>query len=187
MAWFEAQSVVEFERLAADLVRVGAPDQLVARARSAAQDERRHAELASQLASRTIDLGPAPHFAPRTVEELAFDNFIGGCLNETGAAVRTAHQSFTWRELRAVAEDEAGHAQFSWDLHAWLGSVVAPATRRELAAAGHAQLAVMISAGEECSEAVRIATGLPDRQTWGAQMAMLAPQLWVPELAALES
>ena len=58
-AHLEAASVIAFARLARDLVRLGAPAGLVARARAAAQDEVRHARSLGHLA-RQHGAQPAP-------------------------------------------------------------------------------------------------------------------------------
>lgn len=192
MAWFEAQSVVEFERLAVDLERLGAPAALVTKARRAADDERRHARLASGFTGHDVVLEPAPDFAPRDARTLAFDNFLSGCLNETAAAMRVAHQSLTLGGTRGavlagIAEDELGHADFSWELHAWLMTTLSEDDRRALALTGERQLEAMRHADEDLDPSVRAETGRPPPEQWAAQLALLTQELWAPAFDALRA
>jgi len=141
-AHLEAASVVAFEELAAVLSASGAPAELVARCREAAEDERRHAALVgAHAASRGATPPPAKQH-PRlpTLAALAIDNAREGCVLEAWAALRAAWLAKNARDpdLRALytelAADEAAHAQLSWDLHEWLSAHVDPSSRETAAA-----------------------------------------------------
>lgn len=132
MAHLEAISVVAFERLARELGAMGAPESLVASARRAASDERRHAASVGRLAALRGSAGDA--LAPGADEDLvktrdlfavALENAREGCVRESYGALAcmyAAHHSSDplLRETMAeIAEDESRHAAFSWDLHEW--------------------------------------------------------------------
>lgn len=189
MAWFEAQSVVEFERLAEDLERLGAASSLIARARDAADDERRHAVVASRLAGRKLPVLEPAVFSARSLERVVFENFLGGCINESASAVKSAFIGLALEDaaLLGVASDEVGHAQLSWDLHHALHDGLSRDARNELATAGSALVERMLCADEGLSEDVRVATGHPSAARWREQLSVLSAELWGPALTALRS
>ena len=126
-AYYEAASVIAFERLASTLESASAPRALIDRARAAAADEARHASLFAELAAK---LGAAPlaltyRTTAPTLLEIALENAAEGCVRETFGALVTLHQAehAESAELRAafaaIAEDEAEHAALSWELKAW--------------------------------------------------------------------
>lgn len=127
-AQLEAASVIAFEQLAERLERWGAPAELVDRCRRAAADEVVHAREVGAFAAR---LGAVvPVVERRSVEpsilELALHNAAEGCVHEAWAAMRAAWvaRHACEPELQAlyarIADDEAQHAQLSWELHRWL-------------------------------------------------------------------
>jgi len=117
-AWDEARSIDAFFAVARDLEHLGAPDSLVQRALSAAQDEQRHAEIAADRAGGTelpqrCPLPPVPsrdRFVQQTVLE--------GCIGEAFAAAVLAEEGEA-----EIARDEAEHAKLAWDIVAWAGPV----------------------------------------------------------------
>lgn len=128
MAELEAASVPAFERLARELAAHGAPAALVRRARAAMRDEVRHARVMSRLAARygstprAIDV---PALPIRTLDAIARENAIEGCVREAyGALVATYQAATAAPELRdafhAIAADERRHAALSEDVHAWI-------------------------------------------------------------------
>jgi hypothetical protein len=130
MAYLEAAAVDAFIELAAQLRRLGAPQELIARCLAAAEDERLHTRWLTALANHHGVRVPSPQVeagAPAaTLLEIATHNAGEGCVNETWAAL-CAHywaRSATDERLRAVfgriAEDETRHGQLAWDLHQWL-------------------------------------------------------------------
>jgi hypothetical protein len=132
-------SVWTFLRLAAELAAVGAPDDLIAMALDAADDEVRHAGMCARAAGG-VELTPLPMScaqprfvarSPRALEMLASEAWLEGCLNEGAAAeeARLASQAAEGtvsRMLAAIARDEHRHAELSWAVLAWLFEV-APA------------------------------------------------------------
>ncbi len=180
-AYYEAASVVAFERLAASLEAAGAPRDLVASARTAAGDERRHAETFARLAG---DRGacvswPAHDEANPSLFDLALENASEGCVRETYGALLTLHQAqhAADPEVRAafqqVARDEIEHAAFSWRLASWLSDRLTVDERIAVRSAhASARRALRPASG---MDAVDLALGLPS----GAAGAALYANLWV--------
>jgi hypothetical protein len=194
MAIFEVASVASFEELAGFLDTCGAPAQLVQRARKAAYEERRHAQVAAHLAG--LPEVPTPRVEPRTIPlslaQLAEENFCEGCINEASSAVTTATQAQGAEDPRVrsllaqVAAEEFGHAEFSWELNAWLMSRLTPSERSQVHAAGLRKAQAMLEPGLDLlDEVARRQTGLPPVATLRAQSRLLFDELWAPALARL--
>jgi hypothetical protein len=151
----EAASVKSFLALASELARHDAPDDLVVRARAAALDEVRHARAMGALAREHGAVPIAPRFRDlpeRDLLAIAVENAVEGCVRETFAAFVAHHQarraSARFRGVFArIAEDETRHAQWSWDLDAWLVTRLSAAERRQVAEARRAALAALGSLG----------------------------------------
>lgn len=178
----EAASVLAFEDLARDLVRLGAPQPLIDAALRSAADEAHHAAAVGRLArragerARPVERRPP---MPRSALALALENASAGCVGEAYAALLARHQAehaasaAVRATYRAIAADEARHALFSMALDAWLqprlsarGARHVEAHRRE----AHGALAR--GAGETLPFAA--ALGLPDGETASALLALVA-------------
>lgn len=129
-AEMEGASVTAFLALADDLEGFGAPETLVARARSAARDEVRHFSTMRNFARRYGGDAPGipkPARPPRgrSLEAVAIENVTEGCVAETYAAVvslwqaQTAHDPAVRAAMITVAADEGRHAALAWDVDAW--------------------------------------------------------------------
>jgi hypothetical protein len=93
MARLEAASVHAFRHSKRELVAHGAPRALVRAAERAARDEIRHARMAAAL-TRRYGSTPAPHEMKtvpiRSLEAMAIENAVEGCVRETlGALIAT--------------------------------------------------------------------------------------------------
>ncbi len=187
-AHLEAASVPAFERLAADLRALGAPSSLVAAAKDAADDERRHAALMARLARAQggypapVELAPA---APAELESLALDNAVEGCVRETWGAMLALHQArraatpALRRAFGVIARDEARHAELAHSLAGWLEPRLQSSARARLRAAQASALAALRrTAGAELPDATARHLGLPSRARSLALLARLAPRLW---------
>jgi len=130
MAQLERVSVFAFRRLGGELALLGAPDALVAAAAHAAIEEEGHAKRMQELATAygATDATAEPQtsdWSPRSLFEIALENATEGCVRESYGAVvaayaaRHAHAAHVRRVMDHIARDEAGHASWSWDLHAW--------------------------------------------------------------------
>ena len=133
MAHLEAASIPAFERLARELGDHGAPAHLVAWARRAARDEKRHARSVAQMAKRfgatppPVRIDPSHVSERRTLAAIAVENEKEGCVGEAWGALVAEWQSHrsTDARLRAalevIAEDEADHAELAFAVAAWIG------------------------------------------------------------------
>lgn len=139
-AWLEAASIDAFRRLRRELRAHGAPRRLLRAASRSARDERRHARATKALARR-FGVGVAPVVCEavpeRSVEALALENAIEGCVRETWGALVALRQAARASEpavratMARVARDEARHAELAWAVDAWLcGRLTAEQRRR---------------------------------------------------------
>jgi hypothetical protein len=122
----EAASVHAFILLAAELDAHGAPPALSRQARRAARDEARHAAIMASLAG----LAQPPRVASqplalRSLETMAIDNAVEGCVREAiGGLVlalqaKRAPRRAMRRALSSIAHDELGHAALSLAIDEW--------------------------------------------------------------------
>lgn len=189
MQRLEAASVPAFLRLASELRAHDAPSSLVARAEEAARDEVRHAAGFSHLralhgAKPLEETFEVPSRA-RTLEELALENVVEGCVRETfgalvaGYQARVATDESVRRLFASIAEDELRHAELAWDVAAWLDSRLDEGARQRVRRA-EAQAALELSVGLSRSEAgdeVKTRCGVPSRDEAGRLFAS-ASELW---------
>lgn len=131
MATLEAESIAAFRRLKHELAALGAPRKLQRRAARSRRDEKRHARTISNLARRhggeAAKIINADERLPlRSLEEVALENAVEGCIRETYGAWQAFTQSrespdSEFRALmRRIAEDEMRHAALAWEIHAWV-------------------------------------------------------------------
>jgi hypothetical protein len=129
----EHASVAAFAHLALDLIALGAPASLVDDAHVAARDEVDHARrcfsLAAAYAGAPVGPGAFPEaraVAPAvTLGSLVEASLRDGCVDEAASArvlaacARSARDPVVRDVLRAMADDEARHAELAWDVVAW--------------------------------------------------------------------
>jgi rubrerythrin len=170
-AHLEAASISAFERLAAELEAYGAPASLLAEARRAAEDEVRHATTVGALARAR---GGEPVEARvrggdlRSLEAVALENAVEGCVRETFGALVGAYQAEHAEDpeigaaMRGIAEDEARHAALSWKVHAWAMERLGPEERARIGGAQADALARLGAGGARHPEPeIERAAGLP--------------------------
>jgi hypothetical protein len=170
----EAASVVAFDRLANELMQLAAPRMLVAGARRAAREELRHAMQMQRLAARFGGrMRPAviERSQPRDLFALALDNAIEGCVHETSAAFRIAHQASFSRDadvrrtLGSIARDELRHAAWSFQLAAWAKPRLRASERAEIARRQERALEQLAEHRDESTpEEGQSIVGLPDER-----------------------
>jgi len=156
-ARMEWASVPAFLELVRQLTALGAPLELIERARAAAADELRHAVLSGDLAAtlgelHLVDLDPpavtpprSPAFGRAGLIRLAVESFVDGCVGEAAAADQAEREAELATSppiaavLRTIAGDEAGHARLAWDVVTWAlgadGAAVRPALHDAASAA----------------------------------------------------
>jgi hypothetical protein len=183
----EAASVYAFAALAGELAQLGAPAPLLARLRSAAADEVRHARAISQLAARRGARCRAPErreFPTRSAREIAVENAVEGCVRETWAAMVAHHQAARAadpeirRAFATIAADEARHGELAFAIDAWLADRLTPAERDTVAAARDAAIAGLLDAPDTTSASVAAIAGLPDAARARSLASALVRELW---------
>jgi hypothetical protein len=188
-AQLEAASVGAFDGLARELGVHGAPPELVAAARGAMADERRHARVMGGLARRR---GARPALVrelarrrPAELEAMATLNAVEGCVRETFAATVACRQAVAAAdpEIRAamatIAVEETRHAALSFAIDRWARARLGRAARERVGdarrEAGETLLAAVASPApaELCD-----AAGLPRADEAVRVARALRAQLW---------
>lgn len=193
-ACLEAASVEAFDRLAAELVALGAPAELVEAARASREDEVRHARMTAKMAKR-FGAEPRPAMievgAVRTAFEIALENAVEGCVRETFGALVAHHQAAQASDrniaamMGVIAEDETRHAALAWDVAGWLEPQLSASERAEVNAAREAALAHLRSEiGVEPAAGLRVQAGMPDAARATHLLALLETQFIAPAIAA---
>ena len=188
-AELEAASVHAFESLERELVAHGAPRSFALRSRRAARDEVRHVRCVARLA-RSLGGKPrkpcvVPLEAVRSLETIALENAIEGCVRETYGALVAQHQaararSSVVRRLYArIAEDETRHAALAWDIARWADTRASAAERRRIRAALHdAVHELSESTREPMDRDLAEVAGLPQPGAARLMLGALVQTLW---------
>ncbi len=186
-AHLEAASIDAFDILATELGAHRAPRRLIAAARTAARDERRHARVIGRLAARHGSVPPRVRItrgAARDIESIALENAAEGCTRETYAALIAYRQARVAAdpEIRAamagIARDETRHAALAWAVDAWANAQLGPAAHKRVREARR-------QAGERLLGETAVAlppplleqAGLPDAEEAGRLATALRAQL----------
>ncbi|MGH7330204.1 MAG: ferritin-like domain-containing protein, partial [Polyangiaceae bacterium] len=139
----EDASVHAFRILHEELVAHEAPKDLIFAAKRAQADEVRHARVTRKLARVH---GGSPERARvetrpiRSLEEIAIENAVEGCIRETyGALVamwqaNAAADPSIARAMEEIATDETRHAALSWSIASWIDARLDAAARSRVAA-----------------------------------------------------
>ena len=188
LAHEEAASVHAFARLHAELREHGAPDDLVAGAARSITDETRHARVMARQArrrgARHVAVPRVRRQRARSLESLARENAVEGCVRETYGALLLCWQAehAAEPELRRVfariAADETRHAALSWEVAQWAEHQLDARARARVASARRRALRTLsatIEAREPC--AFDGAIGQPGRGAARALLQGLAVQL----------
>ena len=187
-AHLEAASIDAFALLRRELREHGAPRRLLRGAGRARRDECRHARISAALARRfRANVEPVVVEAKpkRSVEEIALENAVEGCVRETWGALVVLHQAEHATEpliraaARRIARDEVFHASFSWMLDEWCRQRLSPPARRRVhRARNDAVSALERELASEMPEADRKRLGLPARGVAAAMLRELDESLW---------
>jgi hypothetical protein len=188
IAHLEAASVAAFGILATELEKHRAPRRLQAESLRAAREEMRHAVVMKKFAERAgAQVAPVSiaRRAERTIEAMALENAIEGCVSETfGAAVahiqaKRANDRRVRSAMKWIAADETRHAQLSWELAAWFDSKLTRAGRRRVREARkRAGEALARSVGRATDRKSVAALGLPTHDQAAALINELRRSLW---------
>ena len=188
MAGLEEASVRAFRWLSDDLAAHGAPRRLVRACRRAAREEIRHARMMRGLlrpGGSAVRVVAPPRPARPSLEELARENVVEGCVRETYGALlahwqsRTATDPRVREAMRRIARDETRHAALSWSIDAWARSRLSAGARARVEKARRGAVRELV-AGALCVEggdAMR-AAGLPSARQGRALAEALEKTLW---------
>ena len=187
-AYLEAASVDAFRILRAELHHHGAPSRLLRACSRAARDEVRHARAATALARRYRVRAPKPAVparAVRSLEAIATDNAIEGCVRETFGAMIATVQAHEARDpvvraaMMRIARDETQHAALSWTLDAWMRARLSPLERERVETARARAIAELRTetAAAIHGEAARV-VGVPSKERAAAMLDAMGAQLW---------
>jgi hypothetical protein len=148
----------------------------------------RHARHVGALARR---FGGNPRFARiavgavRSLEHVALENAVEGCVHETYSALIAWHQGLHCPDPalaathRAIAADEMRHAGLAWDVARWLEPRLTPSARRHIdAARRQAARAVARGLGRSKASSIDTAAGLPPPLLAVAVAEELQASLW---------
>jgi len=187
LAHDEAASVQAFARLHEELRLHGAPEDLVAGAARSVADETRHARVMTRQAERRGAAVPAPRVrrqGARSLESLARENAVEGCVRETYGALlmcwQAAHaEDPELRRLFArIAADETRHAALSWEIARWAERQLDARGRSRVASARRrAMRELRANVGASPSGPCGSALGQPRRAAATALLDGLAAQL----------
>ena len=193
-AYLEGASVAAFERLERELETHDAPDRLRAASRRAARDEVRHARVVKRLAQRAGARVPEVQVEPgseRSLEEMAIENAVEGCVRETfGAAVamiqaERAGDAQVRRAMRRIARDETRHADLSWAVARWIDIRLDAAARRRVHEARARTIEDLVrDSANEPDANLTGPLGLPSATQARAVLDELQASLW--SLAAID-
>jgi len=192
-AHLEGAAVLAFEALEQELRAHRAPPSLVARARAAQDDEKRHHSSMSRLARRYRALVPAveaERVPVRTLREIALENAVEGCVRETYGAAVAAYQA-EWaldplaREaMQAIAVDEAEHASLGWAVDEWIRPKLSRSMREELEEARHgARVRMWSETQRPAAKPLQAFLGLPGPAAAAVMTAALDDGLLQPGCA----
>ncbi len=172
VAALERASVDAFQILRRELRHHGAPVTLIAESYGAEADEVRHARVMAALAEREggrveevkVARGPI-----RSLEAIATENAIEGCVRETyGALVagwqaKHASRGDIRRIMQRIAFDETEHATLAHRVHEWLMTQLDPAACNRVQTALDKEMDQLISQSHrESDPRVVDELGVPD-------------------------
>jgi hypothetical protein len=188
MAYLEAASVHAFMRLDRELSVHGGPRRLRSRVRRAARDEVRHARVIRGFAERAGACVPSPRVTSprvRSLDAMAVENAVEGCVHETFGAAVAVVQSERARErsvrnaMKRIAADEIRHAEIAWAVAGWIdGRLDGRARARVRRAQARAAEGLVRSASQPRDAAVVAELGLPTPVEAHALAIALASSLW---------
>lgn len=194
MTAMESAAVTAFRYLLRELEAYQAPLELVEATHAAIGEEINHAKLAGMLA-KAYD-APIPRievedFQLRSLYEIALENAIEGCVNETFAAACGLWQQehaehATFRAVIAhVTEDECNHAALSWAIHDWAMPQLTPAEQTHIRQAqAEAVDKLALNFLREEHPVVCRAVGLPETTNAARLFQQLRTALWEPRIQA---
>lgn len=171
-AYLEAASVHAFRWMAEEIEAHDLGGDLATWARRAAREEARHARMMTSLAQTlghpTIPKVKKPARRTRSLEAIALENAVEGCVRETYGALLATFQANHASDPRvretfgAIAKDETSHAALAWALAEAIERRLDPAARERVHNARTRAFAELDAAvGSTSGHADRAALGHP--------------------------
>jgi hypothetical protein len=121
----------------------------------------------------------------RSLEAIAIENAVEGCVGETfGAAVarfqsKRADDKGLRSAMKRIAADETEHAELSWDLARWLDRRLSPAARACVKSARSRAVEVLARSVAASSESgASVPLGLPTAGQASAIVEHLRKSVW---------
>jgi hypothetical protein len=188
IAHLEAASVTAFRVLRDELRAAGAPKKLVRAAARAARDEIRHTRVTSALTRRFGGTPRRPAIAEaaaRSLEAIAIENAVEGCVRETFGALLATRQATLASDpsIRAammrIARDETQHAALSWRVARFLDTKLGAEARRNVQNAKQGAARELLASLEtEPVPSFAARAGLPSAAETSRLASELKQSLW---------
>ena len=187
-AYLEAASIHAFRWMADEIEAHDLGADLAAWARRAAREEARHARMMTSLARAlgvpTVPKVRKPTRRMRSLETIALENAIEGCVRETYGALLATWQAAHARDPRvrtvfaAIASDETSHAALAWSLAQVIERRLDPAARKRVQdARTRAFAALSVAVRTTFSDDERRALGHPSNDVAARMSAALTDAL----------
>jgi hypothetical protein len=187
IAYLEAASIDAFRTLRAELRAHRAPKRLLHATSRARRDEVRHARTTRALARRYGGASKLPTTDAsrvRSLEAIATENAIEGCVRETYGALVAMHRAkhavdpVVRAEMRRIARDETRHAALAWAIARWIRPRLDTGARTRVDEAQRRAVDSLRGEVESLPAAIARATGTPDRDRALALLDAVANRLW---------
>lgn len=188
MTAMETAAITSFYYLSRELEAYKAPAELIARARQAVLEETRHSEIAALLAASFDAEMPdvsVDEFCLRSLYEIALENAVEGCVNETFAAACGLWQSEyaqldVFRQVIGhITEEEIGHAALSWEIHQWIMSQLSEFQQEQIRVAQADAIGRLASEfKQESNPVLQQAFGLPTKDDAARLFTQLKDSVW---------
>jgi hypothetical protein len=187
LACLEAASVPAFRRMVGELRALGAPRTLVRAAAKASRDEARHARMTTRLSRKFGAHPPSPRLARapnRSLEALAHDNEIEGCVRETFAAIvleiqaSRARDADVSRVFAQLSRDESHHAALSFAIARWARGRLSPTAVARLDRARLREIDRLDAAIGQAPKILADVAGLPSIAQQRGLVRSLRATLW---------
>lgn len=188
MVAMETAAITAFDYLVRELTAYQAPQALIDLALAAIQEETEHAQMAGLLA-QAYTTEPSPlalqDFQLRSLYEIALENAVEGCINETFAAAcgwwqaeRAEFASFR-TVIAHISEEETRHAALSWAIHAWAMPQLTELQRAQIQQAQiEALTSLEASFQQEAHPSLQRELGLPNALEAAQLFKQLRADVW---------
>jgi hypothetical protein len=188
MTAMETAAITAFYYLSLELKAYDAPAELIARAQQAILEETRHSEMAALLAaSFDADMPEVmvDDFCLRSLYEIALENAVEGCVNETFAAACGLWQSeyaqldVFRKVISHITEEEMGHAELSWKIHQWIMPQLSEVQQEQIRIAQAKAVDSLVSDfKQESNPVLQQAFGLPTKDDASRLFMQLKNSVW---------